>query len=304
MPSQKKSNNSLANRYKKQNGLHHARNKRYLKVYWPYLPLLMFIGVGIAASLFIVVTRSTSAAKSPSMSDASLLSQTNQAREVDNGQPLLESTSLDQAAQQKANSMVQQNYWSHISPSGQTPWQLILASGYKFQQAGENLAYGFSSSKAVMSAWLNSPDHRANVLSTNYDDVGFGIARSNNFQGQGPQTVIVAMYASPSGEALSTNTHGSTSNSAYTNLSVVQPNQQTVARVDTLTSNYPLLAVFITGLVGGAVACFLIIRHAVKIKRWLVKGEAVVIEHPLIDLALVIVVIACALLNQTTGFIR
>src|SRR3989304_2913294 len=54
-----------------------------------------------------------------------------------------ENTTLDKAAEFKAQNMFQENYWAHFAPSGKTPWDFILGSGYAFTYAGENLAKNF-----------------------------------------------------------------------------------------------------------------------------------------------------------------
>jgi uncharacterized protein YkwD len=53
---------------------------------------------------------------------------------------------------------------------------MIRASGYPSGWWGENVAVGSPTPAAVMSAWMNSPDHRANILSTHYRDIGVGCA--------------------------------------------------------------------------------------------------------------------------------
>lgn len=308
MPNKKRqSSESLAKRYKKQNGLHHSKNKNYMKVYWPYLPVILIVVFGIFTSIAIVLHKSSTnvAVISPS----NLLNVTNEQRELNNDQPLTLNQSLDQAAQQKANSMVSQNYWSHISPSGQTPWDIILASGYKFQTAGENLAYGFNSGDDVLNAWMASPDHRANVLDSNYSNVGFGVARSNDYQNKGPETVVVAMYASPAGQVSSVSTAQSAISSTsstppFTNFSDIQPSSTTIYRIEALTSRYTISAVLICGLIFGVAICYLVIRHGLIIKRWLHEGEELAVNHPYLDIALVVIIIASALLSQSVGFIR
>ena len=104
---------------------------------------------------------------------------------------------LNQAAQAKANDMVAENYWSHYSPSGAAPWNFILNSGYNYHSAAENLAYGYDTAAQLMDGWMGSSEHRANMLSGSYADVGFGIANSTDFMGSGTQTVVVAEFASP-----------------------------------------------------------------------------------------------------------
>lgn len=92
--------------------------------------------------------------------------------------------------------MATRDYWSHNTPDGASPWTFVVNAGYNYQTAGENLAYGFDSSDSTITAWMNSAEHRANILNSSYNDVGFGIANSANYQGTGPQTIVVAMYGS------------------------------------------------------------------------------------------------------------
>ena len=108
----------------------------------------------------------------------------NQTRQSIGLQPLLENEKLNQAAQLKAENMVQNNYFNHTSPTGVTPWFWFLRAGYKYKYAGENLAIGFFDSQEVYNAWLNSPSHKANIVNPNYTEVGTavvgGFGQSNN----------------------------------------------------------------------------------------------------------------------------
>jgi hypothetical protein len=114
---------------------------------------------------------------------------TNAAR-VQNGLPSLQvSPLLERVAQEKVNDMVANNYFAHTSPAGVTPWHWFETVGYSFTYAGENLAVDFSDSQDVTNAWLNSPEHRANILDTNFTQVGIAIA-TGTFEGQ--QAVFVA----------------------------------------------------------------------------------------------------------------
>lgn len=131
------------------------------------------------------------------ISVSGLLSSTNAQRAANGVGALANNSKLNSAAQAKANDMVTRNYWSHQTPDGQQPWVFITNAGYQYLSAGENLAYGFSTSAANVTGWMNSPPHKANLLNTNYTEVGFGFANSANYVGDGPQTVVVAMYGKP-----------------------------------------------------------------------------------------------------------
>jgi len=178
-------------------GRHHKHNEHYMKAYWPYLPLALIVAVGIFANTLIGVHQHGVLGYATDVSASALLTETNNQRIANSLGGLALNSVLNQAAQAKANDMVARDYWSHNTPDGNTPWTFFTAAGYQYQTAGENLAYGFDTSAATVTAWMNSPGHRANILNTTYKEVGFGIANSVNYQGTGPETVVVAMYASP-----------------------------------------------------------------------------------------------------------
>ena len=89
--------------------------------------------------------------------------------------PVKENEALNKAATLKAQNMFAENYWAHFAPSGKSPWDFILGSGYKFTFAGENLAKNFYNSDDVVQAWMNSKTHRDNLLNSNYRDIGIAV---------------------------------------------------------------------------------------------------------------------------------
>jgi uncharacterized protein YkwD len=48
--------------------------------------------------------------------------------------------------------------------------------GYKYSWLGENIAFNYPDDNSVMIAWMNSPEHRANILNPNFTQIGVGIA--------------------------------------------------------------------------------------------------------------------------------
>lgn len=110
---------------------------------------------------------------------------------------------LADAATFKAEDMFKENYWAHTSPGGATPWQWFGKADYSYSYAGENLAKDFKTAESVMSAWMNSPEHRKNILSNNYTDIGFSVT-NGELNGKAT-TLVVAMYGAPkSGVTLAT----------------------------------------------------------------------------------------------------
>ncbi len=102
---------------------------------------------------------------------------------------------LTEAAQEKAANMFKDQYWAHVSPSGSEPWDFILKQNYDYTYAGENLAKNFSTSQDVVTAWYNSPSHRENLLSPNYDEVGFAVV--NGVLDGYETTLVVQMFGRP-----------------------------------------------------------------------------------------------------------
>lgn len=104
---------------------------------------------------------------------ATLYQVTNEKRIEAGASPLKVDSRLEQAALAKAQDMLTKDYWAHYAPDGSTsPWQFILSFGYTYEFAGENLAKDFDTSASVVEAWLASPSHRANLLNSNYQDIG------------------------------------------------------------------------------------------------------------------------------------
>jgi hypothetical protein len=264
-----------------------------------------------------------------------LLSGTNAQRSGQQETSLTLNSQLTAAAQAKANDMAARDYWSHVTPDGQQPWSFIDATGYKYQAAGENLAYGFGTSSEVIEAWMNSPEHRANILNANYRDVGFGIINIANYQNEGPQTLVVAMYAQPMMTAVATATPPpnqttlspaqtapqstapvattpmapdttATTQPAGTAAAAGQPvrvvDQQRVARIQLMTG-VPGTQLVLAALCGAVLVLFLL-RHSFAWHKALIKGERFVLHHPALDTAGATVIVVCLLLIQTTGLIR
>lgn len=280
----------LKSYHKKRHAQHHSHSRGYLKTYWPYLPMLAIILGGIGFNSLLVSSSAVLSAQS-NFSSSSLLQCSNTTREANQRSDLKLNSDLTNAAESKANDMVKLNFWSHTSPSGQTPWSYITASGYSYQAAGENLAYGFSNACNVVSAWLNSPSHRANLLSPNYEDVGFGVSESNNFLGQGPKVIVVAEYGEPA---------GAVSNAMP---SSVLGASQPVSRLTLWSGLSNAYVTLLVGLLSGAAITILVIRHTIRLNRLLRYSEAFISEHPFLDICFVLVATAGLLAIHSAGFI-
>ncbi len=130
------------------------------------------------------------------LNDTDFLAATNAARVAAGIAPLRLDVQLEHAAMAKAIDMKEFGYWDHFRPSDhKAPWDFIDEAGYTYRVAGENLARGFHSVQAITTAWLNSPAHRANLLSPKYTDVGFADIEGTDENGN-PALFTVQMFAS------------------------------------------------------------------------------------------------------------
>lgn len=125
------------------------------------------------------------------------LVETNLVRKEAGLAPLRLNNHLMVAAGKKVDDMVTNNYWDHFRPTdNKAPWDFIKETGYAYHYAGENLARGFKSAHGITEAWMESPSHRANLLSPNYTEVGFATEISTDESGK---TVLlsVQMFGAP-----------------------------------------------------------------------------------------------------------
>ncbi len=101
---------------------------------------------------------------------------TNVERKKNNLVSLKENTLLNKAALAKVNDMFSKQYFEHISPTGTGPAGLAEHAGYAYIAIGENLALGnFKNDEDLVSAWMNSPGHRANILNSKYTEIGVAV---------------------------------------------------------------------------------------------------------------------------------
>lgn len=290
--------------HKKRVGLHHRQSKQYHKVYWPYVPMLLIVALGLFIGNYQPETKNGVLAYATEMSTNSLLDSTNDKRLANGKTSLKMNAQLTSAAQAKANDMTSKNYWSHNTPDGKEPWSFVQGSGYQYSKAGENLAYGFNSSKEAITGWMNSPSHRANLLDGSYSEVGFGFANAKDYNGAGPETVVVAMYGQPLGAAASSNAEvaGQAAPVNSTSPLTQEPQSLGVARIHAITA--APWALFAVGLGSGLMAAFVFLKHGLAFKKLAIEGEEFIIHHPFLDLALVTLIMTGYVLSQATGVIR
>jgi uncharacterized protein YkwD len=121
----------------------------------------------------------------------SVLSEMNAYRAKNGVWPLRIDSRLSLAAADRMRDMEELEYWAHDAPDGRSPFVWLKPRGYEFQSAGENLACGFETTEVLVQGWMESPGHRANILSTDYDDVGIAIIDGSTTRRATGKSIVV-----------------------------------------------------------------------------------------------------------------
>jgi uncharacterized protein YkwD len=156
------------------------------------LGCVLLLGLGLLSPGQSSAARHSTAAPVRSAAlEGSLLHLLNQQRAKRGLRALRRSTALDRAAGWQSRDMVNRRYFDHKRPGGPSLSQRIRRSGYlsgaRGWSLGENIAWGegsYSTPRSLVSAWMESSGHRANILRRRYEHIGIGIA-SGTPEGRG-----------------------------------------------------------------------------------------------------------------------
>ncbi|MFJ6657200.1 CAP domain-containing protein [Streptomyces sp. NPDC091377] len=139
-------------------GLGHATGNRTGDVFWTALWARPFTPAGLARTA------------------AEVVGLTNRERLAAGLRPLAPDPPLTAAAQAHSADMVGRDFYSHTAPDGGRPWDRAEAAGARRRSIGENIACGQRSAAEVVTGWMNSPGHRANILKPDFTHIGIGLA--------------------------------------------------------------------------------------------------------------------------------
>jgi len=89
-------------------------------------------------------------------------------------------SSVSNVARTKSKDMAANNYFAHQSPTYGSAGDMLKQSGINWSAWGENIASGQRTPEAVVTAWMNSEGHRANILSSNFTKIGVGYTTNSN----------------------------------------------------------------------------------------------------------------------------
>ncbi len=99
---------------------------------------------------------------------------TNAARARRGCGPLRVDARLTRAARVHSLEMARSGQFTHESPDGSAPWDRMERAGY-YAGAAENIGRGYVSAQEAVSGWLDSPDHRENILNCEFRAIGVGV---------------------------------------------------------------------------------------------------------------------------------
>ncbi len=127
---------------------------------------------------------STTTAPAAALTRSGIITYTNRERKNNGGlAALTENSKLDEIARLRMEDMFAKQYFAHVSPASSSAITVSAVVGYDYLALGENLALGdFTDSNDIVQAWMNSPGHRANILNTQYQEIGVAV-RQGIFEG-------------------------------------------------------------------------------------------------------------------------
>jgi len=177
------------------------------------LLLAVTLAVTVAAGVSAAQTEDTtdnscnSSSEGLNSTEARILELHNQAR-ADNGLgPLCVDPILTEAARAHSQDMINQGYFSHTSPDGEDFPDRLRRFGYTSNSVGENIGWGSGSlgePDVRFEEWMNSSEHRPNILNDNFRDIGIGTS-TGTYKGYNNTTMYTVDFGSGQRESESTN---------------------------------------------------------------------------------------------------
>jgi len=151
---------------------------RYIAI---QLLLVILLEACLGAMLFLVAPTNFSQANTEqndtrTINSLRVLQLVNQQRKTFELAPLTLNSYLLEAAQAKADDIINDQYFSHSSPEGKKFSSWVKETGYEYIRVGENLAIHFTDNVNLVHAWMESPEHRRNILNPYYEDTGIAVS--------------------------------------------------------------------------------------------------------------------------------
>lgn len=104
----------------------------------------------------------------------------NQIRAENGLEPFVYNATLAQVARAHSQDMIDRGFFDHTNPDGDGPGDRVSAAGVRWSQVAENIAAGQRTPEEVVTSWMNSPGHRANILGS-CKELGVGLALGGSY---------------------------------------------------------------------------------------------------------------------------
>ena len=154
-----------------------AVSKQYVKAIYPTTGGSSGSSSGGSSSGSGTTTNNTSSLTSDELEVFNLINE----QRTKNGLTALKIDSeVQNVAKIKAQDMVNNNYFSHTSPTYGSPFDMLKSFKVSYKTAGENIA-GNSSNSAAVTAWMNSSGHKANILNSGFNYTGIGVVTGSKY---------------------------------------------------------------------------------------------------------------------------
>ncbi|HBL22813.1 MAG: CAP domain-containing protein [Syntrophorhabdaceae bacterium] len=137
------------------------------------------------------------------LTSAEVLRLTNVTRAENGVHELKESFLLNAIASERAKDMFEKQYFDHVSPTGEKASDIAQKVGYRYKRFGENIASGsFLNNREIINDWMQSPGHRKNLLSNQFEEIGVAVMKGRLEGGEGWIAVqVFGRQSPPVGEA-------------------------------------------------------------------------------------------------------
>lgn len=133
--------------------------------------------IALCAAVCLSAVPVTAAADSYTEQCERVLELVNSYRAENGAEPLILYAPACSAAQTRAEEIEQ--VFSHKRPDGSDFYTALTETGISISKCGENIAYGYDSADEVVSDWMKSDGHRANILNPDYKYLGVGVSNGN-----------------------------------------------------------------------------------------------------------------------------
>jgi len=147
--------------------------KRFLRILRTTSPLAALLICAACGDSFLEPVLEPGLVLDPEVE--SFVEQMNAYRQTVGCAPLYWNMSVAEVALGHSRDMIERNFFAHTNPDGATPFDRMTAAGISFSRAAENIANGYPTATAVLTAWLNSPGHRNNIENCTLTEHGVGL---------------------------------------------------------------------------------------------------------------------------------